>query len=478
MVKTGWKERIARTMSVLKRDISATFAGNVVTVLLSLGTGAIFARALGPANRGVLGLALLVPTIAAKFCSMGQETVNATFAGLYKDERRTLFLQSLIVTFFGTVASAIIICAFFFWLPVKRGQFDLLDPGIIWLMCLITPFLMLSNLLIALVRGVARITTAAVIQVLQKTVFLVLLVIFLLWRDGGLRAAVMLTALNCLVGVALALWGLRDYVTLRPSRFAGWLFKKSLAFGGQINLAAFANFLHYRIDQVILAYMVPIDQLGLYIVTVGLAERLRVLPESISTAFLPRLANELSVRQPQVPRVFRCAMIVSAGSMLLAGILAVPVILVLYGWEYSGTIIPFFLLLPGSAVLGCASVLASDLAAREKPKYNMWVCYITLGTNIVLNLLLIPLMGIAGAAVASSLSYGVEGVLWLIFYRRESGTSFWEMIPRWQDAMYVVTGSVSVIRQVIALFQAKFKALRVISAKGPTDRTMEGQRNE
>jgi len=460
-------------VSVLKRDIGATFVGNVVTVVLSLGTGAILARALGPSNRGILGLALLIPTIAAKFCSMGQETVNATFAGLYKDERRSLFLQSLIVTFFGTVASAIIICAFFFWLPVRRGQFGLLGSEIVWIACLMTPFLMLSNLLIALVRGVARITAAAVIQVLQKTVFLVLLAIFLLWRSGGVKVAVVLTVANCLLGAGLAIWVLRDYITLRPSKFAGWLFKKSLVFGGQINLAAFANFLHYRIDQGILAYMVPIDQLGLYVVAVALTERLRVLPDSISIAFLPRLANELSTRQSQVPEVFRCAMIVSAGSMFLAGVLGVPAIIVLFGWDYLGTISPFLLLLPGSAVLGGASVLASDLAARKKPKYSMWVCYSTLGINIILNLLLIPLIGIAGAAVASSLSYGVEGILWLVFYRRESGTSLVEMVPCWQDALRVSTGLVSVIRQVIALFQAKFKALRIISAKGTTDRIMK-----
>lgn len=452
-------------MSVLKNDISATFASNVFTLILSLGTSVILARMLGPADRGLFGLAVLIPTIGAKFCSMGQETVNNTFAGLYRDKRKSLFLQSLIMTLAGTVVCTLVVYTIFFLLPVRRGQFDQIGSEIIWLSCLVTPFLMLSDILIALVKGIAKIIAAAVILVVQKAVFLALLFIFLVLMAGGVKTAIVLTGVNCLIGVALSIWVVRDYVTLRPSKFTGWLFKKSLVFGGQINLATFGDFLHYRIDQIILAYMVPIDQLGLYVVAVGLSERIRLVPDSISCAFLPRLANEVSKRQSQVPKVFRCATIIALLSMILAGIFGVPAILVLFGWRFLGVILPFLLLLPGSMVLGVASVLANDLVVRNRPKYNIWVSYLALTANILFNIFLIPLLGIVGAAVASSLSYTVEGILWLVFFRRESGTLLVEMLPRWQDALYVLNSLVSVIRMVIVSFQTRFKPFRVDSAQ-------------
>jgi len=450
---------------MLKRDITVTFAGNLVATILSLGDAVILARVLGPTNRGALGLALFIPSITATFCILGQETVNTTFAGLYKDKRAGLFEQSLIITLFGTVVSTLVICAFYFWLPIERGQFNQLTPDIIWLSCLITPIALLGQMTIALVRGVGQIAAAAFIHVMQVAALLALLVIFLLWRDGGLRTALLLWALAPLVTVVLSIWVLRDYVTLRPSNFSAWLFKKSLIFGGQIGLATFSTFLVYRIDQGILAYMVPTHQLGLYITAVALAERLRLLPNSIATAFLPRLANELPSRQLQVPMVFRGTAVVSAGSMFLVGILGVPAVLVLFGWDYSGAIPSFLLLLPGIASLGGSSILASDLIARGKPKYGIWTGYATLAINIAFNLALIPLIGIAGAAVSSSVSYIAATVLWLFFYWRESKTSLYKMIPTLEDVKYVFAGVVSVIRQIIVLSNAKLKSIDFIGAR-------------
>jgi O-antigen/teichoic acid export membrane protein len=423
---------------MLKRDITATFISNVLGAIFSLCNAVILARVLGPADRGLLGLAMLIPTAIATFCILGQDVVNVIFAGLYKDKRSSLFEQSLIITLFGTLVSTLVIYGFFFWLPVNKGEFSKLSSEIIWLTCLISPLLMLGTMSIALVRGIGRVTAAASINFIQLAVLTCLLAIFLLWRGFGLRTTVVLMAANYLVGIALSLWTLRNYITLRPSMFSAWMFKKSLSFGGQISLATVATFLVFRIDQGILAYMVPAGQLGLYVVAVSLAERLRMLPDSIATAFLPRLANEIASRQLQVPVIFRYTTTVSVGSMLLVAIIGSPVVLLIFGKDYYGMLPSFLLLLPGIAVGSGNSVLASDLAVRGKPKYSIWTGYMALVVNVILNFVLIPFMGIAGAALASCISYVGSGALWLIFYQRESRIPLKEMIPRWKDCVYLL----------------------------------------
>jgi O-antigen/teichoic acid export membrane protein len=314
-------------------------------------------------------------------------------------------------------------------------------------MCLVTPILMMSNMASALVRGIGRIATAAVIHVAEISAFLGLLLIFLVWQGGGLKTAFLLTALSPLVAIILSVWVLRDYVTLRPSRFSRWLFKRNLGFGAQISLATFAGFLVYRIDQGILAYMVSAEQLGLYIVAVGLTERLRLLPNAIAIAFLPRLANEMSSRQFQVPMVFRCATIISAGSMLVIAVLCIPAILLAFGMEYSGSITSFLFLLPGVAALGPASVIFSDLLVREKPKYSVWIGYSVLTVNIILNFCLIPFMGIAGAALASTISYLLACLMAILFYRHESGIPIRAMVPNARDLFFVFNTMMTMVKQ-------------------------------
>jgi O-antigen/teichoic acid export membrane protein len=423
---------------MLRREVTATFTGNFFAAILSLCNAVILARVLGPAGQGLLGMALLIPTATATFCILGHDTVNVTFAGLYKDKRSSLFQQSLIITLFGTLVSTLVIYGFFFWLPVSKGEFSKLSPDIIWLTCLISPLLMLGTMSIALVRGIGRITTAAGIHFIQLAVLTGLLAIFLIWCGFGLRTAVVLMVTNYLISIVLSFWVLRNYITLRPSMFSSWMFKKSLSFGGQVSLATVATFLVYRVDQGILAYMVPVDQLGLYVVAVALAERLRLLPDSIGIAFLPRLSNEIADRQSQVPMVFRSAIIVSTVSMLLAAIIGSPAILIIFGKNYYAMLPSFLLLLPGIAALGGASVLSSDLITREKLKYSIWISYTVLIVNVILCFCLIPIMGIAGAALASTISYTLASCMVMLFYRRESKVSIKEMIPRWKDCVYLL----------------------------------------
>ena len=433
---------------MFKREVTATLVSNVIGAVFSLGNAVILARVLGPAGWGLLGLALLIPAVTVTFCVLGQDMVNATFAGLYKDKRNSLFQQSLLITFFGAIIGALVICAFYFWLPVAKGQFGKLSTNLILLICLLVPAELLNRLMVSLVRGVGQVVTAAVINVVQGAVFLCLLVVFLAWRGGGLGVSLILVVLNYLVGVVLSLYVLREYVALRPSDFSSSLFKKSLIFGGQVSLTALATFLVYRINQGILGFMVSAEQVGFYIVAVSLAERLRLLPDSISSAFLPRLANELSSRQSQVPAVFRYTTIVSVGSMLLAAVVGAPAIFVLFGRDYRASIPSFLLLLPGLAALGGASILSSDLAARQKPKYSMWTAYATLAINIVLNFILIPIAGIVGSALASTVSYIFACGMVLLFYRHESKTSLRDMLPRLRDWGYLFRVSVEMSRHL------------------------------
>jgi O-antigen/teichoic acid export membrane protein len=448
-------------MGELKREISITFIANSVAAVLFLCSAIILARALGPADRGLLSLALLIPLVTSSFCILGQDMVNTTFAGLYKDKRSSLFQQSLIITFLGAALSTLVICGFYFWLPISKGKFEQVSPDIVMLSCLVAPILILSRTTFALVMGVGKIITAAVINVTQITALLILMIIFLVWLNCGLKAALIITALYPLAAICFSVWALRDYVTFKPSDFSGWLFKSSMSFGSLLSLTVLANFLAYRIGHGILGYMVSLEQVGLYAVAVGIAEQLRLLPNAVSSVFLPRLANDIANRQSQVPEVFRYTLIISVISIFLMGILGAPAMVLLFGWEYRGSITPFLLLLPGIAVLGSASILSGDLIARQKPKYSMWVGYVTLVSNIIFSLLLIPLIGIAGAALASSISFTTGGILWVLFYQRESGTQVKEIIPRWKDIIFVFNSVIMMTRQAVVLAMAKFKSIRL-----------------
>jgi O-antigen/teichoic acid export membrane protein len=439
---------------MLKREFAAMLASNLLIALIGLGTWAIFLNVLKPEGQALLTLACFIPSILWTFCGLGQEVVNATFAGIRKDQRQALFMQTILVTIFSGVVGTLMIAAYFFLVPPERqGQFANLDPTVIWLSTLMVPATVLGINLSALVRGVGRITTSAVLQVVPSVVIFILALILLVGLRLGVTAAMALTVAGTLIGAVIPIWCLREYATLRPSVLSWELLKKSFSFGLQVCIGNLAMFLVYRINQGILGYMEPygIDlvQIGLFAAAVALTERMRILPGSLGQAFLPRLANELAERQGQVPSVYRYSLVISIASMFAMAAAGVGVILLLLKPIYIGSIVPFLILLPGVAALGGASILASDLLTRGKPYFNTAIAWANLGLNVVLNLLLIPVMGIAGAALTSTICYGITLTATTIIYLRVSGVPVREMAPRGADWMFVWRGTWQLVGEIL-----------------------------
>ncbi len=418
---------------MLAREIAWTFSSNLANSLLALGTSIVIARSLGAAGQGLLGLALLIPMIVAMLSQFGLDMVNVTYAGLHKQQRSILLLQSFLATAAGGILSVLATGAFFFWLSIERGQFAVLSPDLVWLSAAYAPTSVLATLLLGLVRGVGRQVVAAAASTAMATTYFILVVVCLWWLKQGLWMALLLTCLTPATAIVVALCALRPYLTLDVRRISLTFMRQSLGFGLPACLANLATYLVYRANIAVLGYMVSAEQVGLFLVATLLAERLKLLPTSIASAFHPRLANELAERQRQVPQVFRLTVLVSLLSLApfaLLGVVAVPL---LYGAEFRGAILPFVTLLPGVAALGGAAVLSSDFMTRNRPQYAMAFAWSSLVVNVLLNILLVPILGLVGAALASTFCYMAACIFSMLVYRRLAGVPFRLLIPGRED---------------------------------------------
>jgi Na+-driven multidrug efflux pump len=94
-------------------------------------------------------------------------------------------------------------------------------------------------------------------------------------------------------------------------------------------------------------------------------------------------------------------------------------------------------LLAGVVALSVHKVLASDLSGRGWPHYPSLTSALALIVTIGGDLLLIPRLGIVGAALASTLAYGVQTIVLLVIYTRVTRTRWQELlIPRRDDVRF------------------------------------------
>jgi O-antigen/teichoic acid export membrane protein len=432
---------------MLKRDISFTFAGSALQMLVVLATTALVARLLGPTGQGLLALAILAPTIAITFARLGQETVNVIYGGLYKEKRPALFLQSMLLIVPTSIVSILVLLAFYFWLPVERGNFAKLSPTAIYASCLLVPAGLLLAMTTGLVRGLGKVRTNVVLTLVQCLVNLLLAVLLVAVLKMGLIGAILATILATLLGGLAALWVLREVATFNPASLDKGFWLRSLRYGLWVAGADFAGFLVYRVDQVMLAFYVPSAQQGLYFISASMAERLRMLPTSIASAFLPRLSNQWQERRGQVPLVFRYSLVASLLAVILGCLVGPPAILVVFGWKYFGSILPFLILAPGIVLMSTSSILSSAILALGRPNYNMLTGWLTAVANIALNLILMPRIGIVGAAIASTICYAGDCLCGIIFYRRLTKIPLAELAPRLGDVRAVTRIAWEMARQ-------------------------------
>jgi len=73
-----------------------------------------------------------------------------------------------------------------------------------------------------------------------------------------------------------------------------------------------------------------------------------------------------------------------------------------------------------------------DGRSRENPVHRL-LSAVSIVVNIVANFVLIPYMGISGAALASSISYSLVSVVVLWYYLRETRLPWSVLVPRWSD---------------------------------------------
>ncbi len=199
------------------------------------------------------------------------------------------------------------------------------------------------------------------------------------------------------------------------------------------------GYLNYRLDQFIIGVLLPPQQLAFYVIAVDLAETLWLVTGAVAGPLLPHLTNTPE-RDPRLAAIVaRHVMIWTGVGCLLVFLFADIVVKLFYSSDFSPAVAPLRWLLPGVFTLTVGKIVVAELAAREKIHYTLWAGLAAVVVNIVGNVVLIPVMGISGAAVASSISYSLLGLIVTWYYLRETDLPWTVLVPRRTDLLIYVT---------------------------------------
>ena len=400
-------------------------AGTIVTqyaiLFVSLVSSIITARLLGPAGLGQLTLLLLIPWFATVFGRMGVgHSVNYHFGKLSPAK---IIVNSLILSgVLGILcmAATFLVAYFFKGTLLKDVNWNLIIFSIFFI-----PFYILSDHLAGLLQGLYKLHLRNIIYFFQAVINLVMMAFFVILMKWGVSGAVGASMFSLVfLAFALAVPVMKE-IKGKELKVDLNIMKQIFGYGLKSHVGNITKDLSYRINiPIINYYLMPIS-VGYYTIAVQLAEVIWKIPESISSVLLPKIV-QMKKEQAYLftPLIMRTLFVPLLACCLAVLVFGQALIVLIYGKEFlpSASLIVF--LLPGILSLSFWKIIISDLIAQGHAEKYSATSVLSLATMVILNLLLIPVMGIQGAAIALSLSYIATTGLALIFYARLTKNSF------------------------------------------------------
>lgn len=235
--------------------------------------------------------------------------------------------------------------------------------------------------------------------------------IVLLWQFRLLNLQVVVVTLIATTAIQLSYayyWCRR--ASLAPGRFQPKLLLPLLRYGfSQLTAVAPAT-VNASLDQLVLSQVVPSADLGRYAIAVSISLIPVPLVSAIGNVAFPRLAARRVV-SVESHRLLRAALLTSAGltSAILLPIATTAywVVPFVFGPGYRGAVPLLWLLVPGGVFLACGQVAGDLLRGLGRPGFVAVAQGLAAGFTVILLIALVPVAGVAGAAIASTAAYGV-----------------------------------------------------------------------
>ncbi len=400
----------------LIRQSAQTFAWQVAGFLALAVSGMVTARALGPADRGLLAAAYLYPQLAATLGSLSLGVAILHHFGRQRfDPEEFAGTCAVASAGLGTASLGLLLAGL--WIggeALYRG----IPWGVLLLALLPLPCLFALSFFSTLLQGAMDIRWYN--RVTHGPKLLSLLAVLVLLASGrlGVWELVIVGAILSALSGLVPIWRMRRRAP-GTWRVQGTLFRHLVADGLRIHLGGVAIFLAGRANLLLANFYLAKADVGYLYVAVTLAELVWFISVAAETVLYPQVAQMTETEAATLTaRVCRQILVLSALSALGLALLASPAILLYGGRAFLPAVTPLRLLLPGIVALTISKVL-SALWVREG-----WFRMLTLlagGTgllSVVLNALLIPPLGTAGAALATTLPYVLNAAVSLLIYRR------------------------------------------------------------
>ncbi|MBU4369284.1 flippase [Patescibacteria group bacterium] len=363
--------------------------------LLKLGLIIYVARILGVAGYGKFTFALSFVSLFVVFSDFGLSAITTReFAGSKEKEFSSIFSLKILLSL-GTLI--LILLGSFFITPEPLIQ------RVIWVLAIFILSYSFSEILYALLRARQQMQYEAAIKILQA-VLLICFAFFVILKFPSvlnLSYAYLFAGVISLV-LALVFFHIRVFPLKILWQISIW--KKFLFMSWPLGLVSVFGAINFNLTSIILGYFGQLTAAGWYNAAWKIANVCLIPSILISQSFFPALSRSFKESKQNFQSIWNFytkTTIFLAMPLVIGGITLAPrIISFIYPPEFAPSILVFQILIVMVGLVFISGSFSQALLASNQQIKILWIVGFGAVVNIVLNLILIPKIGLYGGAIA------------------------------------------------------------------------------
>lgn len=395
----GGKEGAARYLA----NTGWLMAGQAVSLAAAFFIGTWLARYLGPENYGILNYAVAFSGLFSILASWGLDGILNRELIRRPEERDVLLGTAFrlkifggIVALFAAVAAAAI---------SKEGAYTILLVSLISLSFILQAY----NVIGLYFQGQVQARASVKVQVIATLASSILKMVIIM--SGG-----SLTWVALVYGLDTLWMGIGSVISYRQAHhyISDWSFSRRVARdllrdSWPMFLAGAAMLVYLKIDQVIVGRLLGDWEVGIYAAASKLSEAWYFLPTVICTSLFPAIMNAKKISaglyRRRLTGLYLLLIILATVIAVVITIFSHQLVYFLFGPEYWQSELILRIYIWSGIGFFWGSAATQYLMAENLVKTSFMVNAAAMVANIFLNFLLIPKLGLSGAAWATLIAY-------------------------------------------------------------------------
>jgi len=388
----------------------------IFQMIISLFINRIVAEYLQPENYGTLNYVISLVTFFTSLCTLGLDAIIINEIINNKEKQGEILGTSIFMRIVSSILSTVLIVVVVLFL--KPGNSTILVMSILQSMCLFFQAFDSLNLWYQSKlksKYTSIIAFAVYIIVSVYKIYIVVTEKTVEWFALYNVLTIFLTSM-----ITLYLYNKQKGPKLQVNKkIIVPLLKQSSPF----ILSGLMIAIYGQTDKIMLGSLLTnMSGVGLYSVAITITNLWSFIPSAIITSFRPTIISaKLESNEKYIRRLKQLYSIILWVNILYAfgvSIFSNMIIKILYGEAYLGAKIPLLLAVwsGGFSYIG----VARDIwfVSEGYQKYSTGISLVGCLTNVILNYIMIPIWGIVGAAIATTITQIMTGLISTLFFKK------------------------------------------------------------